>query len=314
MQFEKVAISEQKEFKTEEEKVDYLVRKIAEEKGKIITQSNAKVGIYNADNEFISTVLSNVRNDVKVLSFGKKKTNDLFFADYTVSTTGTNFSFGTPDKKTLTVAIANYLLPAEYQETVAAAILAARQTGLSYEQIKLSLEAHFSLPKSRATMFHGIHDSIIIDSSYNASRIAVEAMLGLVAQLKKQTKRPVVFLFGDMRELGKESHYEHAVVAKQFAGIVDYLYLVGQQTREYVLPEVQLHENQFKEIRWFHDARRAGEYLRDNLPKQAVVLVKGSQNTIFLEEAVKYLLSDKTDTTKLCRQENYWLKKKQALL
>jgi len=48
--------------------------------------------------------------------------------------------------------------------------------------------------------------------------------------------------------------------------------------------------------------------LKDNIPQNSLVLVKGSQNTIFLEEAIKYLLKDKEDEKKLCRQDDYWLK------
>jgi hypothetical protein len=72
---------------------------------------------------------------------------------------------------------------------------------------------------------------------------------------------------GDMRELGEESQYEHELVAQKIIGIVDYLYMVGPQTRQYVLPIIQEKENLFKEIRWFDgdepnkkDCRWIGDY------------------------------------------------------
>lgn len=43
---------------------------------------------------------------------------------------------------------------------------------------------------------------------------------------------------------------------------------------------------------------------------QKVLFVKGSQNTIFLEEAIKEFLFDMRDTDNLCRQSPRWLKKK----
>ena len=109
-----------------------------------------------------------------------------------------------------------------------------------------------------------------------------------------------------MRELGDEAQSEHKEVAEKLIGIVDYLYLVGPLTREYVLPVVQQKESTFKEIRWFDNAKRAGEFMRDNLPKDALVLAKGSQNTIYLEEAIKDILADKKDAKNLCRQGDYW--------
>jgi len=52
--------------------------------------------------------------------------------------------------------------------------------------------------------------------------------------------------------------------------------------------------------------------MRENLPKNAIVLVKGSQNTIFLEEAVKLILKNKSDEKLLCRQDDYWMKIKSS--
>ena len=41
-----------------------------------------------------------------------------------------------------------------------------------------------------------------------------------------------------------------------------------------------------------------------------LIVFKGSQNTIFLEESVKQLLENPADATKLPRQGNWWMKKK----
>lgn len=230
-----------------------------------------------------------------------------------MSLQGTSFQLyvKNQENKDLTLTFAHHLLPREYREVFAAAILAALQTGLHLEQIKNSLEQHYTLPKGRSSLFQGIDDTVIIDSTYNASKVAVEAFLELVDTIKKESNRPVVFLFGDMRELGSESKIEHEAVAQKLLGIVDYLYLVGPQTREYVLPVVQQQEEKLKEIRWFDSAVRAGDYLKDNLPKDAIVLAKGSQNTIFLEEAVKQILADKKDLKNLCRQDRFWMNVKQ---
>ena len=43
-----------------------------------------------------------------------------------------------------------------------------------------------------------------------------------------------------------------------------------------------------------------------------IILIKGSQNTIFLEEATKALLSDKSDEKYLTRQSKWRLDKKNA--
>jgi hypothetical protein len=52
--------------------------------------------------------------------------------------------------------------------------------------------------------------------------------------------------------------------------------------------------------------------MKEELPENAIILVKGSQNTIYLEEAIKFLLESQTDVKKLTRQSEFWLKTKQS--
>lgn len=313
MQFEKILPTDGT--LSADEKREIKAQAIASEKAKIITQSDCKVGIYNADNAYVVESLSvwNNASNTPLLTFGEKTTADMALVAYDVNLKETTFSVQYI-KETLKISLRGYLLQKEFGLTLAATMLAALQTGLSLKEMKQSIEKNFELPKSRASMLKGIHDSVIIDSSYNASRIATEGMLNLLQTLQTNpptgSKRPIVFLFGDMRELGDESKTEHEKVTEKLIGIVDYLYLVGPQTREHVLPVIQEHEEKFKEIRWFDNSHRAGEYLKDNLPKKAIVLSKGSQNTIFLEEAVKAILAEKKDRSKLCRQDPFWLQQK----
>jgi|SRR3989344_4364279 len=322
MQFEKALGARQKE-KNSREKLAILQQMIAREDGKILTIAKPKTYIYNADDLFISDVILNsiqnqkkipdqVRDDMPtMLTFGKEKTNSISYGEYSVSLEGTKFELYVKQNANMTRLPLHFhgmIIPKVYQEVFASAILAAQLTGVTLEQCKAALEKNFTLPKGRSSLLNGIHNSTIIDSSYNASKAATITFFELLLMLKRKTKRPIVFLFGDMRELGHEGKIEHEEVAEKIIGVIDYLYCVGPLTREYVLPVVQRSEEQFKEIRWFTNAKYAGEFLKENLPKDAIILVKGSQNTIFLEEAVKYILADNKDAVKLCRQEEYWMK------
>ena len=55
----------------------------------------------------------------------------------------------------------------------------------------------------------------------------------------------------------------------------------------------------------------AGLFVKDKIKEGAVILAKGSQNGFFTEEALKPLLADKSDFSKLVRQDKYWMNKKQ---
>lgn len=315
MQFEKALNGKERQIDGKD-KVALLTHKIAVEDTKIITASDAKTAIYNADDKHIASLLEKLHLDKSrtVLTFGEKSSNDISYGEYKVSLEGTSFQLYNKQldrHEEITLYFAHTILPQAYREVFAAAILATLQTGLTLEKIKTSLEKNYTLPKGRSSLFKGIHGSVIIDSTYNASKSATNAFLDLLDTLKKETNRPVVFLFGDMRELGDEAQSEHKEVAEKLVGIVDYLYLVGPLTREYVLPVVQQKESQFKGIKWFDSAKRAGEFMKDNLPKDAIILAKGSQNTLYLEEAVKDILADKNDSKNLCRQGEYWRKLKE---
>ncbi len=316
MQFEKLLREKRFSHVTKEEQLRFLVQKIAEEKAKAITESNCEIGIYNADDSYIiASLRAFIQKNSKthLLSFGKNKNNTIMYDKYESDLSSTKFTFllRPEDKKYTIDIIFNYfVLPKEYQEVFAPAILVGYTLGISALRIATSLEKHFTLPKSRASLFKGINQTVIIDSSYNSPKQAVLAFLSHAKELKQKTGKPLVFLFGDMRELGEAAKEAHEEVAKKIAGVVDYLYCVGPLTMEYVLPEVEKHNNSLKEIRWFASAKHVGEYLKNHLPYNTIVLVKGSQNTIFLEEAIKYILADKEDVKRLCRQESFWMKKK----
>jgi len=306
------------------ERLNLVIQKIAEEDTKIITKSGCKVGIYNADDENLVDVISQRLNLYRgstsdrgptptLLTFGTKNKNDISYGIYSVNLEGSYFQLFIEQNgknEELKLKFKHFVVPEVYKEVFSAAILAALETGLTLEQIKKSLEKNFTLPKGRSSILKGINNTLLIDSTYNASKQSALAFLDLLDKLENETSKPTVFVFGDMRELGEESKIEHKEVAKRIIGTVDYLYLVGPQTMEYVLPIVQEQENKFKEIRWFDDSKRAGEHLKEHMPKDAIVLFKGSQNTIFLEEAIKMVLEDKGDHKKLCRQSTYWMKVK----
>lgn len=282
---------------------------IAYEKCKIVTENNqVQLTIYNRDDEFITHALKNFTQGV-IKTFGSHSTDDVSYTDYIVSVQKTQFAFKLKgnSKKDLILNFQDVALPQEYQEVFAPTILIGLHAGLYLEQISESLQKHFEVPEGRFSVFAGINDSIILDSSYNASPRAVTASLKLLKKLVQENKQSAVFVFGDMRELGPLEKEKHEHIAHQIKQTVDYIYCIGPLTKQYVIPLLGRKKN----VRWFENAHQAGAYLQKNLPAGSIVLVKGSQNTIYLEETIKYILKNKKDEQKLCRQEPYWMKIKQ---
>jgi len=298
-----------------DQRVELITRKIAEEKAKIITKAKPEVGIYNSDSLYIKDQISNTclpagkvkatSQSSKLLSFGKDKENDVYYGNYDVDLNKSSFELIFPcfRSKKVNIELRGYFLPKKYQEIFSAGFLVGLTLGLGIEEMKKSLANNFFLPAGRSSIFQGIHDSIIIDSSYNASRSAILTFIETASYLAKKEKRPFVILMGDMRELGEETENEHKIVTEAIKKNADYFFCVGKLTKKYVLPEI-------KNGRWFENSVELGKYLKTHLPYHSVVLVKGSQNTIFLEETIKFILKNKEDEKKLCRQNDFWLSQK----
>lgn len=296
--------------------VDNLVDAIAYEDTKIITKSGCSLGIYNSNNVYIKKHIDLFKKeypDANLKSFGDGKNDSIKLVSYEVTLRKTKFTFRLYEKtmREFTITFRDYCLPRAYTATFEAAILAARSVKIPLKVIQEGLEENFSLPKGRASIIKGIKNSTIIDSSYNASKESMLTFLELLKVLKKETKRPAVFVFGDMRELGIAAREEHEEVAHYAKECANYIYTVGPQTQEFVLPIIKGSNK-----RIYKDASKnsiqLGLHLKESLPQNAIILFKGSQNEIFLEEAIRFILGNQSDEKKLCRQSEYWKNRKAA--
>lgn len=189
------------------------------------------------------------------------------------------------------IKIDDYALPKAYEITFGAVFSLARILNVPPAIAKTNLISNFHPAPSRNSVFKGINNSTIIDSSYNSSPLATSEML----ELLKTFPSPRIAVLGDMRELGSASESEHKKIYDLALKCADQVITIGQNFKS---------KNNFKY--WWD----ASKYLHDNLPKNSTILIKGSQNTIFLEELVKEILTNKSDIDKLCRQSPYWLKTK----
>lgn len=299
----------------EAEKAGLLIKKIAAEDGKIITRSGCHTAIYCVDNPPVVEELASFQDELakkRVATFGATHDATLRYGASRITLSGTTFEF-VRGETSLSVTLPGFVLPEEYREVIAAALLAAEACGVDSATAARNIMNTFALPPSRSSILPGINGSTIIDSSYNASPEAVRTFLRLAAQLATETRPPIVLLLGDMRELGEHAEREHRALAEALPGSVDYLYCVGDQTKLHVVAYLDSigRTNDFKEMRWFRSARDLGAYLKEHMPERSLVVAKGSQNTIYLEEAVAEIMRNPADRAKLCRQEKYWRKIKE---
>jgi UDP-N-acetylmuramoyl-tripeptide--D-alanyl-D-alanine ligase len=284
-----------------------LVELIAAEKGRL-TRTLPKDGlaVLNADKRVL---LENaVPTSAKIMTFGESTVADIQIASVNWATDGTRIVYKTTDEK-VTLHFADHLLPPHFAHTFGAALCVAQHLGISPYKAGKLLEENFKMPPGRATLIPALNGATILDSSYNASAQPMLDFLDLLSQLPAKRK---LALLGDMRELGSVAEEDHVRVAKKVAKVVDSVVLVGPLMKEYALPVLQAAK---VHTQWFPSAAQAALYLHNQLQKDDILLVKGSQNTLLLEIAIEQLMAHPETADKLlCRRGKYWDGEREKLL
>ena len=184
---------------------------------------------------------------------------------------------------------------------------------LGFEIRKQEKHFHFDLQSGRFSFFKK-WAHIFIDSSYNSSPESMKLALKHTFLLQKKifSDYEIIVVSWDMRELGDLTEESHRCIAQSLMR-VKRVYTVWPLSYEYLISELHLLWYTWK-ITSSLSAREIGKKLKKFLEKSSeekyIILFKGSQNTIYTEEALAELLP-KSEHKKLPRQEKYWKQKKE---
>ena len=211
--------------------------------------------------------------------------------------------FITPEWEPIAV---NLQLVGDHQvKAAAAAGLVGARLGLNAQEIATGM-AKIRPVKGRMNLLRGVNGLTIIDDSYNSSPMAVAAAFKTVYSLDAPQR---IAILGSMNEFGELSPRAHSAVGELCdPGKLEWLVTVGADAANYLAPAAQKKGCQ---VKTFNTPYEAGGFVHSIIKKDGVVLVKGSQNAIFTEEATKILLHDATDEQYLVRQDPEWMAKKQ---
>lgn len=181
---------------------------------------------------------------------------------------------------------------------------------------KNPLTLNYMLQPWRFTILDGVYDSILVDSSYNCAPHSIRKSVESVYRMQRDAfpDHKIIVVFWDMRELGDFEEKEHRLVVPFLDRSADHLVLVGQAVKHTV---DELRKFGVADVKFDHvvTSRQATDIIKAYLKKhdghKYIILFKGSQNTIFLEETVKWLLKNEEDVKKLGRQSKSWMKVKE---
>ena|SRR3989338_2012622 len=294
---------------------DYLVKNqdfktveqaIAHEFGYFL-ENTSDLAILNADDDLIKKESQRSKAKIKYIS-----QKDL--SDYKILKDHTEFKININDYSI------NLLLPKETSYSIQMTLAL-----LDFLKIRPDFSfSKFTLPPGRCGLFKGIKNTIIIDSSYNATPDGVKSILGMFDQYPSDKKWLVL---GDMIELGNEEKEEHERLGEFVSSMrLEKVILIGPRLLKYAYPRLTHGHPELvsgsrssriempKQVR--HDTvqiikflmpKDALDYLMNNLKGGEVVLFKGAR---FLEGIIEHLLADKNDIKKLCRREKVWEKRR----
>ncbi len=196
-----------------------------------------------------------------------------------------------------------YLGP-QGRKIVLAAVAVADMLDIESEQTRKAI-AQLEPFAGRMQLLKGVKDSTLIDDTYNATPAAVLAALTVLQRAEAPQR---IAILGSMNELGDHSAAAHEAIGKAIdPNTIALVVTIGTEARDYLAPAAQA---QGCRVQSFLNPYEAGEYVKTHMAEGCVILCKGSQNGVFSEEAIKPLLQNNADATKLVRQSESWMKKK----
>lgn len=170
-----------------------------------------------------------------------------------------------------------------------AASAAARELGVPPEKIVQGLEC-FRPSAGRMNMFPLSENKLLIDDSYNANPLSVEAALGVLAELPSSGRR--IAVLGDMLELGTDAPELHRELGREAAGLADYLLALGNHAADVI--DGALGSGMTKDRALImEDHAETVTWLRDHLGFGDHILVKGSRG-MRMDRICQHLVNDDT--------------------
>jgi len=294
-----------KDIFSEEREKEILDQTARQESLLITSLAKDQTAVINADDSQTQKYLDKIKANVVTVSISNSKAD--FFAkniETSINSFKVNFYH---NKKNYNINL-NTPLPNHYAYSFLLAIAVCTKLGFSEEEAIKALEKNFLLPPGRMSVFEGVKNATIIDSSYNSSPLPLLDMLDFLKS--REAKRKVVIL-GDMRELGILSKKFHEEAADKILKTANAAILIGPLMKDYAYPVLKT--NNFK-VESFDNFTQAKDSIQNLIEEEDLIFVKGSQNTLFLERIVEMLLKNPKDKEKLCRRGEFWDKKREESL
>ncbi|WKZ25926.1 MAG: cyanophycin synthetase [bacterium] len=190
----------------------------------------------------------------------------------------------------------NYLLPLETLYGIEMSKSVMKYFGLKFD----NSFSKFDLPAGRSSLFKGVKNTYLVDSTYNANLDSMKVILKMFIELKTTNHKWIVL--GDMLEQGNNEAKEHKLLAQEINNLkFDKIILMGPRISKYTQPYLK------SSAVSFINPNEVLLYLKKEIKGGEIILFKGAR---FLEGVIENLLLNKSDPKKLVRREKVWDEKR----
>lgn len=244
---------------------------VAKEKFSLL-QGLSKKGsaVLNADDESTGKRIAGLKKirNIRLLTYGIEKKSDVYASDIACTVRGGScFKIHLPCRRPFRVR--SPLMGMHNVYNVLAASAAAHILGASESNIKRGIEKVCALPMRM--QIENVRGLKLVNDAYNANPQSVRALLKFSRELKTGRK---IFVFGDMKELGKWSAPAHCDIGRDmYESGIEILFAIGRMAG--------LAADKFGEMGGisfvFQDKKKLIRKLLAETKKSDVVLVKGSR-------------------------------------
>lgn len=275
----------------------------AKEEGLILTSlPQNRWAILNIDDPEINGLKNKIK--AKTITVSTKVRNAHFFGETSIDS---GFRLEIRKKDQAQSFFLPKPIPLHYATSILEALAISDVLGVPLSLSLKTLKKNFSLPPGRFTIFPGIKNTKILDSSYNSSLIPAKDALFLLSKMKGRR----LAVLGDMRELGSLSKNQHEDLARDILKRANLAVLIGPLMQKYVTPILKRQNFEYYSFLTFSESKKT---IKELIKEKDVILVKGSQNTLYLERVVEMLLRNPKDKVLLCRRGDYWDKRRRETL
>lgn len=284
--------------------IDAVIR----EKAKIVTRLDAHdIAILNRDDERVYAMRTMTK--AHVTTFGFSEQADVQIVDFQIKTQRDSGGADIPTGVTFRLGVGGSFVPVTVPDVlgkpVAYACAAAVACAMAFDMNIVSAVdalADFRNEPGRMRLLAGVHDTTILDDTYNAAPAAMRAALDTFVSVPAKRK---IAVLGDMLELGRYSQKTHEDMGAYASRVCDILVFIGPQSlfaydaagRADFNPESLFH---------FDSSQQAISAVKRMSKSGDVILIKGSQG-MRMERITKALMQNPDRAADvLVRQTKEW--------